>query len=346
MFPAFRLRFNRALRLFIVERRKAATVRGIDAMRLHDAAARFAQAPGKRLRPYLAYRAAVDGRLETGRALKLALALELFHAFALIHDDLMDRSDMRRGRPSLHRAFEIEHRRRRLKGDAANYGAAMAILAGDLLLVWADAALHDAADKRPPKGLLREWDVMRAEVMLGQALDVSLPTLRRPPARRDVLAMLAVKSGRYSIGRPLLLGLALAERHADEQTVLRATEPLGIAFQHRDDILGTFGSARETGKSVDSDIREGKISLLAWETRRRLQSAKDAAAWNRGFGRRNASRSAVAAVRRLMEKTGARDAVEKEIRRLTGLAQRRLKKLPFPYSWLLDLAATLAARKS
>ncbi|HWR00123.1 MAG TPA: polyprenyl synthetase family protein [Candidatus Methylomirabilis sp.] len=338
--------FNDALSAFIRERAAASDVRGIGSSLLRRSVAAFVRAPGKRLRPYIAYRSAISCGAPRTSAMSLAIAVELFHAFALVHDDLIDRSNVRRGRATLHRAFEAKHRTKRWNGSAAEFGEAMAVLAGDLLVTWADASLRDAMTPTNAKRVLRAWDGMREEVILGQSLDVCLPRQTGLPSRAALMRMLAVKSGRYSIGRPALLGLALAGRNVDVQTVLRAAEPLGLAFQLQDDILGTFGSARRIGKPTDSDIREGKWTLLAWETRRRIRSIRERHAWRKGFGIHAASSRDVHAVRLLMEQSGAREEVERLATRLTNQAMTRIERLPFKTDWLTELAKALMERRS
>ncbi len=186
---------------------------------------------------------------------------------------------------------------------------------------------------------------MREEVILGQATDVALALERRLPSKHKLLDMLSVKSGRYSFGRPILLGLALAGRRVTNERVLSAVEPLGLAFQLRDDLIGTFGNARETGKPADSDIREGKMTLLAWETIRRLKTSNERLIWKRGFGKRKARAKDVLAVRRLMIASGARESVEEETRLLTETALRNIARLPFPAGWLIELTKSLDERR-
>ena len=190
--------------------------------------------------------------------------MEMLHTFALLHDDVMDRSSWRRGRPTAQRAFAAMHRDERLSGDPAWYGTSAAILAGDLAFVWAD----DLLDRAPlPTDLLarvrREFTTLRIEVMAGQHLDLRLGGLGdvQPSLARRVALL---KSGRYTVTRPLAMGRALAP--GDDSAVGRALDSygdsLGVAFQMRDDILGLFGDPAVTGKSSTSDLREGKRTVL------------------------------------------------------------------------------------
>ena len=194
--------------------------------------------------------------------LRACAALELLHASALVHDDLMDASDTRRGRPATHRAFEAQHLQARWSGSPTQYGAAAAILQGDLLLrgrtsCW--AVRPPAGAGRPRDGCLR---ACRNEVIAGQFLDVSVQA--RAEADVDTaMTVLRYKSAKYSIERPLHIGAALAGGNAEMQEALtRFGLPLGEAFQLRDDLLGVFGDPSATGKPAGDDLVEGKRTVL------------------------------------------------------------------------------------
>jgi len=224
-------------------------------------------AGGKRLRPAFVW----WGHRATGAAVddavvQPAAAVELLHTFALLHDDVMDRSATRRGRPSAHTAFADRHADDNRLGDPAWFGCSAAILAGDLTYVWADE-LFDGTSL-PPDAVARAravFTTLRSEVIAGQYLDLVLASdieADEEGARRVAL----LKSARYTVTRPLLLGAALAPA-ADGEPVAPALttygDAVGIAFQMRDDILGLFGDPAVTGKSTLDDLREGKRTLLA-----------------------------------------------------------------------------------
>jgi geranylgeranyl diphosphate synthase, type I len=219
---------------------------------------------GKRLRPafgYWGWRGA--GLPDDDRMVVAAASLELFQACAVIHDDVMDRSDTRRGLPAAHRRFEWLHRSAGWRGDNEQFGTGAAILLGDLCLAWTDEMFF--ASGLEPERLLRArplFDEMRTELMGGQYLDLLEQALGGgsvPRARR----VIQYKSGRYSVLRPLQLGATLA---GGDRAVLAAYEaygmPLGEAFQLRDDVLGVFGDPAETGKPAGDDLREGKRTVL------------------------------------------------------------------------------------
>jgi geranylgeranyl diphosphate synthase type I len=338
--------FEPALSIYIKQCLKHQNDAGIGSKTIVQAAADFALTPGKRLRPYIAYQTALSCGASMSDAKTLAIAIELFHDFALVHDDIMDQSDMRRGRPTLHRLFEHDHRTRHRKGNAKSAGESLAILAGDLLYVWSDEAIHRIPTINKTPGLMNAWDAMRQEVILGQSLDLLFGFLSKPPKKSDLMHMLALKSGRYSIGRPILLGLALAGKYVSERTILSLVEPLGIAFQIQDDILSTFGSQKSVGKSLDSDIREGKMTLLALETLRRLHTPNERATWKRGFGQRDVATKDIQAVRSLMIQTGAFDVVIRQSKALMKQAVRNAKRLTFKHTWYIDLIEMLNKRKA
>lgn len=228
---------------------------------------RLVAAGGKRLRPafvWWGHRAA--GAAADDGVLVAAAAVELLHTFALLHDDVMDRSLHRRGRPAAHVALAGLHRRHGLAGDDQWFGISAALLAGDLGFVWADQ-LFDTTPL-PPAAVeagRRVFTLLRTEVIAGQYLDLRLAHDEggdEEAARRVAL----LKSARYTVTRPLLLGAALAgaEPHPAPSTAALAAygDALGLAFQMRDDVLGLFGDPAATGKDAIDDLREGKRTLL------------------------------------------------------------------------------------
>ena len=224
---------------------------------------------GKRFRPLLANL----GYMATGAALSQSAiatlsSLELVHVCALIHDDVMDQSDSRRGAPTIHRIFESLHREAKLHGSAPLYGQASAILLGDLALVWAARMSHTSGVEMAQLGpFLNIVDEMQSELMAGQFLDIHEQALATQSVERS-LKVARYKSAKYSIERPLHAGVALAlHDHSQEAEILNAHFsafglPLGEAFQLRDDVLGVYGESESTGKPVGDDLREGKRTVL------------------------------------------------------------------------------------
>jgi len=262
---------------------------------------------GKRLRPGFCFWGHLGaGGKDSDDLVRAAASLELFQAAAIIHDDVMDGSDTRRGRPSVHRRFAAMH------GDQFGMGAA--ILLGDLCLSWSDEMLVGS-------GLVTEssrtvFDTMRAELMAGQYLDL-LEQASGGGTVESALRVARYKSAKYTIVEPLHLGATTA---GAGQEVLDAYSayglPLGIAFQLRDDLLGVFGDPALTGKPAGDDLREGKRTVLVATA---LQSATAAQAdlVRRRLGDPDLDADGVAALQDVLVSTGAVDEVEALISRST-----------------------------
>jgi geranylgeranyl diphosphate synthase type I len=221
-------------------------------------------AGGKRLRPAFAYwgfRAA--GGQDSDAVVRACASLEFLQACALIHDDVMDASDTRRGKPAVHKQFEATHVSNNWNGSAKLFGEGAAILVGDLALSWADEMLLTSGLSN--EQLLRAksvYDVMRTELMCGQYLDL-LEQVRGDINLERAETVIRFKSAKYTIERPLHLGAAIAGASAELTEILSQYGlALGAAFQLRDDLLGVFGDSAITGKPAGDDLREGKQTML------------------------------------------------------------------------------------
>ena len=344
---AFRAAVSATLADFVDEQGARLAPLGPDAERL-VLAAREAVAGGKRFRAsfcWWGYRAVQYDVADEHALLRAAASLELLHASALVHDDFMDASDTRRGRPATHRAFEAEHRAAGWRGDAVQYGAAAAILLGDLQLGWAEDMLrHSGFSEAEVAPGLTLFERCRNEVIAGQFLDVSV----QARGRADVdtaMTVLRYKSAKYSIERPIHIGAALAGASEGQLAQLgRFGLPLGEAFQLRDDLLGVFGTEEESGRPAGSDLMAGKgtTSVLKYALPRLRGADKRAvsAVW-----RRRASKTAVAAAVEAVESSGARDVVEKRLAALCTDAESKAEKLPLSEKARFELAgASLAIR--
>jgi geranylgeranyl diphosphate synthase type I len=312
------------LRSFLDEARRRWTGIDPDLGDLVDAVAGLVDAGGKRLRPAAAYWAFVGagGDAHDPAIADAGAALELLHAFALLHDDVMDGSAARRGRPTAHRAFAAEHEARGWRGESRRFGEGAAILAGDLAFAWADELLLSA-----PLPARRLWTELRVELALGQYLDV-LGAARGSASAAQALRTLRYKSGKYTIERPLHLGAAVAGRLDELAGPLSAVGlPLGDAFQLRDDLLGAFGDEAMTGKPVGDDIREGKPTLLrALAADRATGADADALA---SYGRPDLDDAGVARVRDALVSCGAAAEVERLVEALCADADAAIDALPF-----------------
>ena len=286
---------------------------------------------GKRLRAGFAYwgwRAA--GRGDHEGAIALAASMEFFQAAALIHDDVMDDSDTRRGQPAMHRALATAHAEREWHGSPDRFGAAGAILAGNLCLGWCDDLFADSGlpadsltDARPA------FERMRGQLMAGQFLDIV--TSMRPWHLLDDDERIArsrhvirYKSAKYSVEHPLLIGAtAGGATPADLEALSRYGLELGEAFQLRDDVLGVFGDPEVTGKPAGDDLREGKRTVLIART---LAGADAAATANieRWLGSPDLGAAEVAAFQQLIVDSGALAGIEEDITRGANAARTAL----------------------
>ncbi len=282
-----------------------------------DALKNFLIDSGKRFRPLFAAAGFVgSGGILDAVSINAIASIELVHVCALIHDDVMDGSDTRRGAPSIHRLFEKLHRTESLKGSPEQFGVASAILLGDLALVWASKALHESGmDSQSILRALPLYDEMRVELMAGQYLDVYEQALASESIERS-LKVARFKSGKYSIERPLHFGASLASG-SNLAAYTGYGIPLGEAFQLRDDLLGVFGDPAQTGKPAGDDLREGKRTVLIAATLQRANPAeKDRV--NALLGKPDLVLSEVEEIRTIITSSGAADFVENMITELTA----------------------------
>lgn len=303
--------------------------RRVDAVFADEVASRvaaFVLSGGKRLRTAFVrcgWRAA-GGTGDAGTPLRIGAALELLQACALVHDDVMDESPVRRGAPAVHADFARMHRAGRLRGSAASWSANAAVLAGDLALAWADDLFTETALSSPyGERLHREWQAMRVEMAAGQYLDVrAQATGSSDPSQARHIATL--KSALYTVERPLALGASLAGADARTMEALRsAGQCVGLAFQLRDDLLGAFGDPDVTGKPTGEDLRARKLTyLLAVAVGRATESGDTDALAVLGAEGAPPGGEAVPRMRAALERTGARAAVEKEIAGLSASGLR------------------------
>lgn len=294
-----------------------------------DALSDFVLGGGKRIRPTYAWwgwRAAggdPDGEL-ADEVLTAVSSLELIQACALIHDDLMDASSVRRGKPTVHIAFGARHREQGWLGSSERFGMSAAVLIGDVALAWADDMLFAAG--LPPEVLRRmsePWRDMRTEMLAGQYLDV-LTQARGDSSADAALRIDRLKTAAYTVERPLHMGAAMAGGSPELIDGLRAFgADIGVAFQLRDDLLGVFGDPEVTGKPAGDDLAEGKRTLLV-----ALGMQFGADILDIALGKPDLDLDTVEEVRRTLVKVGAVDAVEERIEELTKSALAALDAAP------------------
>ncbi|MEU1876959.1 polyprenyl synthetase family protein [Streptosporangium sp. NPDC020072] len=309
-------------------------------------------AGGKRLRPAFCYWGWHGAGGEDDPALFTAAAsLELLQASALVHDDVMDASDLRRGMPSAHRRFQAMHEKAGWRGSAGQFGEGAAILLGNLLLIWSGEMWRNSG--LPVESLAaaqRIHDHMRTELMCGQYLDL-LEQAHEENTFDSALRVALFKSGKYSVEQPLRLGLVLAARGV-EPWIDRLCEEygrsVGIAFQLRDDVLGVFGDPAETGKPAGDDLREGKRTMLVARALA-VATPLQARTVEETLGDPDLDATGVARLRQIIEETGALAACESMIKEYLDHALVSLDGAPItPRSRtaLADLAVAATSRRT
>jgi geranylgeranyl diphosphate synthase, type I len=304
----------------------------------------FVATGGKRLRPAFCHCAFIGagGDPDDPLVIDAAAALELVHTFALIHDDVMDGSDTRRGSDAIHRQFVRGHVNSNWRGEPRRFGEGMAILIGDFAFVYADLMMRDA-----PADAVAIYDELRIELCVGQSLDLvgTARAIADPVAARRIATY---KSGKYTVERPLHLGAALAGRLEEFAEPLSAIGlPLGEAFQLRDDVLGVFGDEDVTGKPVGDDLREGKLTPLVAITSQRAAADPDDVELLARLGAPDLDPLEVRALQDLFVRSGALANVERAIERLVGEARAALAQAPLAgeaRERLEDLATYVAWR--
>lgn len=279
---------------------------------------------GKLLRPRFCFWGGVAalGRApnpaEVDALARLGAAIELIQAAALMHDDVIDHSPVRRGRPAMHKQAEQEHRRTGLAGDPEEYGIAIAIVLGDLALSWSEQmAAGVQGDPALVHRARREFDALRTEVMSGQYLDILHQAggfASAPDAELAALSVIRWKTVPYTVLRPVRIGAAFAGASDQALDALSAWAiEVGTAFQLRDDLLSVVGDQDETGKPIGGDISEGKRTVLLARTRA-AAAPRGRALLDEVVGNAGADEAQIDAVHALMVSTGAVSSVAQEVR--------------------------------
>ena len=302
-------RTDARLAALFADKRAAAAATSPEATELVDALQALTMRGAKRLRAaalYAGYAAVAGPTADPRTTADPCAALELLQSYLLIQDDWMDGDEQRRGGPAVHVALS------RARGQA-HLGASLAMLAADL---GCGLAFELIATAPFPTARKREaieaFGQMHFEVVCGQQLDLL--------GHADVALMHRLKTGSYTVRGPLRLGALLGDASAGQlATLARFAEPLGLAFQVRDDLLGVFGASGATGKPVGADLRAGKRTALIAEARPRLD-AEGEAALAAVFGKADASDVAIAAATEALARSGARERLETRLETLTSEA--------------------------
>lgn len=293
---------------------------------LIDALAGLINAGGKRLRPAfcLSGYLAAGGEVSDTSAIPAAMALEMLHACALIHDDVIDASPLRRGQPTVHAWHAHEHESRQWRGDPCRFGENVAILAGDLALVYADQLMAEA-----PPAVDEAWAELRSELIIGQYMDVvAAAGISAEPELSRWIAI--VKSGRYTIHRPLVVGAIIGGRRDLAPAFEAYGAALGEAFQLRDDLLNVFGDDQVTGKPGGLDIEQHKMTLLFTLAMQRDIYLRDLM---------SSSDPDLPRLRGILVETGVRDDIEAHIEMLVAQGCEAIANAPLDADWRTELAA-------
>lgn len=321
------------------------------------ALADFVLGGGKRIRPLFVHAGwhcaltAADRQAPTASStdsaaltVRVGAAIELIQACALVHDDILDRSDTRRGNPTVHRVFEGRHRALDWAGDAAHHGSSAAILLGDLALAWADDLVHgygpvstDHAPDPLPWRAGSLWARMRTEVLGGQLLDIT-NEVSGDESVDAAYRVMEYKTAAYTITRPLEIGAALGDSSSELTAALRRIGTgLGLAFQLRDDVLGAFGDPEQTGKPSGDDLVAGKRTVLIALALSESDAAT--AATLRGLLGRDLSPDELGSARAILTGSGALAAVEQQIEDHLDAALAEIEALPVAPAARDDLTA-------
>ena len=329
---AFRDAVSAEITTFLTEQSSVLDSMGPELVPVHLMASQML-CGGKRMRPafcvwgYVAA-AGIPTDFDLKPLLTAAGSLDVLHVSALVHDDLMDSSDLRRGRPAAHRQFEALHANAGWLGDSAAFGKAGAILLGDLLVMWSAQMLHGAGvDQSALERTLPIVEAMRTEVTCGQYLDMvaqAHPLRQRAPAigslrpsielaLDDASRVVEYKAARYTVQRPCQIGAALGGGNDELYFGLGAYgSPLGRAFQFRDDLLGVFGDPQITGKPAGDDLREGKRTVLVAHAYAHASEAGQKLLLQR-LGDPDLDEAGISELQQVITESGAREAVESMI---------------------------------
>jgi geranylgeranyl diphosphate synthase type I len=265
----------------------------------------------------------------------IAASLEMFQGAALVHDDLLDQSDLRRGQPAVHKRFETLHKNSMWAGSPERFGVAGSVLVGDLMLGWSSeifgSALLNAPSNEVSAACRDEFSRMRVEVMAGQYLDVVEENAAITRPVEDAVGrannVILYKSAKYSIEAPLLIGAAFAGATPDQLRQLSEFGvPLGMAFQLRDDVLGVFGDSAVTGKPAGDDLREGKRTVLIGYTRASL-TASVGKLFDEMLSSRELTDEQVAFLQQTIIGSKALEKVERTITELADQAMAALERI-------------------
>lgn len=302
---------------------------------------------GKRIRPILVY----FGYLAAGgkrkkEILDTSIFIELLHNYILMHDDIIDRDEFRRGKPTIHCKYQALYKK--ISKDFEHLGISAGIVAGDVTSSFGYEILAKSRFPQPLKiKAINRLNQMLTDVFSGEVLDVFLG-IEKKLSQNEIFKILEYKTAKYTIEGPLHLGAILA---GGNKKVLKKLSdyaiPLGIAFQIQDDILGTFGDEKKLGKPVGSDLKEGKQTLLILKARK-LANKSERKIINQALGNPNLTKNQLEKVRKIIIKTGSLDFAKALAKKLVSQSKIVIEKSNFPIrvkEFLMNLADFLIERE-
>lgn len=339
-------RVSKTLTDFIADHQKMMTAISLDTNPLVDSLANLLSG-GKRLRPAFAYWGYLaGGGKDRDEVVRACAALEFLQACALIHDDVMDNSDTRRGAPAVHKQFESLHTGNKWLSDGPRFGTGAAILIGDLALSWADELIFNSG--LTTQEITRAYGVyheMRTELMAGQYLDL-LEQVRGQITVERSATVIRYKSAKYTIEQPLLMGAAIADATDQvKQALSQYGLALGEAFQLRDDLLGVFGDAETTGKPTGDDLREGKQTMLV-AVAKELTDSTGQKLIESALGNQQLTVDQVSEIQKLLIKSGAQNRIELRIEELFQTALGAISNLEPAANAALSELAIMATNRA
>nr|MDO8115801.1 polyprenyl synthetase family protein [Candidatus Sigynarchaeota archaeon] len=294
----------------------------------HDTIRQYIMAGGKRMRPFLVIQAykGLTGDNNHENIYQPSISVEFLHNASLIHDDIIDRDDTRRGQPAFHALFKRFYQEHDYKfADASHFGTTMGILGGDSVFFLGMEALMCNF----PPALTKEAMVLYVQayhdICDGVLMEMNFVQIE-DVTEAQYLKMVSLKTGAL-IERSLLIGAAFARASESARNILSTyATNLGIAFQIKDDILGSFGDEQKTGKSSDGDIKDGKKTLLLLKALEKAQTS-DRAFLASTVGKEGISKPEIDRVRSIFSTSGAVAYCEEKIKQSTGSALQAIDAL-------------------
>ena len=312
---------------------------------------KIALAGGKRIRGALLCQAYFGmGGKEKSKIIKVAAAIELVHMFLLVHDDIMDRGNLRHGQETVHKMFTQKKHKNISVSEADHYGNSVAILTGDILYVLANRIIAEAGfdSEITVAALLRLQSIVETTI-IGQSQDIGI-AYNKIVTEKEVIAMCKNKTARYTFEGPLHLGAILAG--TSYKKILKIFShyalPLGVAYQIQDDIFGVFGNTKKMGKSVVSDIEEGKRSLIVVKAFK-TASISEQKKLKSILGKKNLTQKEVKNFQDIIKSTGSLDYAKNSASKLFAQGRREIKKasmLPKEKKFFIELVDYLENRET